>query len=144
MYSFDYLGKYNLSKEEREKVLMAVLKRIRSIGREPLWLHKRRNFHTWAKMEKLYGKGIVWDAIQNLQELKLIQSQGEHKPFIISERGKYVYDRGWVESEINKFDNPKYPLFISIAALLVSILGNEYFWKAIKWLLKSISELMSL
>ena len=143
MYSFDYLGKYSLSKEEREYLLMSALKRIRSVGRKPLWLQKRRNFHIWDKLEKLYGKDIVRDAIQNLLQLKLIQSQGERKPFVISERGKYVYKRGWVESDLNKFANPKYPLFISIAALAVSILGNEYFWKAIKWIIRYTKELLS-
>lgn len=143
MYSFDYLGKYTLSKEERERLLMSVLKRIRNVGREPLWLQKRRNFRTWNKLEKLYGKGVVRDAIQNLLQLKLIQSQGDNKPFVISERGKYVYERGWIESDINKFANPKYPLFISIAALAVSILGNEYFWKAVKWFWKLVIEILS-
>lgn len=140
---FDYLSSYNLSKAEREKLLMSVLKRIRSNGKEPLWLHKKRNFRTWRRIEKLYGKDCVWKIIQQLEKLNLIQSQGKSKPFIVTERGNAYCKRGFIEFEMNKFSNPKYPLIISIAALLVSIFGNEYFWKAVKWIWKYVTELLS-
>ncbi len=136
-------NKYNWSKEEREKLLMVVLKRIRSIGKEPLWLHKRRNEATWNKLSKVYGEYCLRDIIHILEELNLIQSQGANKPFTITERGKEYYKRGWIETKINKYDNPKYPLFISIAALAVSVFSSEYFWKAIHWIHQAIVKLLS-
>ena len=136
---YDHLSNFSLGKEEREKLLMTILGRIRSNGKEPLWLHKRRTESTWNRIAKLYGKDCAWKTIQYLQQLKLIESQGEHKPFIITERGKEYYKRGWIENKINKFDNPKYPLFISIAALIVSVLSSDYFWKAIHFIYQAIS-----
>ena len=131
---FDYLGSYNLSKEERERLLIMVLKRIRNIGIEPKWIKKHRNKSTWKKIEKLYGKGCDCEVIQYLEQLKLIESQGANKPYLITERGKDCCKRGWVEFKINKYDNPKYPLFISVFALIISVISSNRIWTAIKWI----------
>lgn len=139
---YDYLNKYHLSESEKEWLLMIVIKRLYEIGRAPLWLHKRRNIRTWSKLKALYGDDVVRNIFHTLNDLGL--TTHKDKLIVLNERGKAAYKRGWVVLNINKYANPKYPLVISILALIVSALNGQFTWEFIQRLLHIISKLCSL
>lgn len=140
---YDYLAKYHLSAEEREWLLLTVLKRIYAVGREPLFFHKRRNFKTRDKIKALYGEECHHDVIRYLSDLKLIYAKGVHKPYITTERGNAVIKRGWVETKINKIDYNKWAVISSALAVLISFLNGKYTWIGINWVISTIAKLCS-
>jgi len=137
----DYLSKYQLSTDEREWLLMTVLKRLCGIGKEPHWLHKRRNFVTWNKIKRLYGEDCVRDTLHTLREKGLTTTEGNL--IVATERGRAVRKRGWVETKINKFNYNVWTTVISIIAIAVSFFNGTYTWKFIKWVLQVFAELSS-
>lgn len=130
---YRHLSDLGINDEEREKLLIRVLKRIRKIGIEPKWLQKRRNKSTWNDIEKVYGVGSLKNIISDLDRLNLIESQGANKPYLITERGKRCCKRGWIKLKTNKYDNPIYPLIISLLALIISVIGTDRIWIGIAW-----------
>ena len=137
----DYLIGYNIDQEEKERILFLVLKRIRAVGREPRFLQKRRNFKVYGEIRTLYGEKCIGDVLYILKGLGLIKATEPGKPYVITKKGNEFYKRGYISMKINRYSDPKYAIYISAAALAVSILGNDYFWKAIGWIAQKLSAL---
>lgn len=117
---------------EKEYMLYGILRRARWEESEPIFLKRYRNRKFFNKITSIYGNDIISDTYKELRNKGIIEYK--NNGYVLTKRGRAIYKRGWVEYKINKYDNPKYPLLVSITALIISIIGTENIWKGITWI----------
>lgn len=117
---------------EKEYMLYGILRRARWEESEPNFLKRYRNRKFFNKITAIYGNGIISETYKELRKNGVIEYR--NNVYVLTKRGKALYKRGWVEYKINKYDNPKYPLLVSILALIISIIGTDNIWKGITWI----------
>ena len=113
-------------------MLYGILRRARWEEREPQFLKRYRNRKFFNKITAIYGNDIISETYKELRKNGVIEYR--NNVYVLTKRGKALYKRGWVEYKINKYDNPKYPLLVSILALIISIIGTDNIWKGITWI----------
>lgn len=117
---------------EKEYMLYGILRRARWEESEPQFLKRYRNRKFFNKITAIYGNDIISETYKELRKNGVIEYR--NNVYVLTKRGKALYKRGWVEYKINKYDNPKYPLLVSILALIISIIGTDNIWKEITWI----------
>ena len=127
----------SISEREKERIVFSILKRMKRSESEPVLLKKKRNLRLWRKIDTLYGKELLPKFLNELQSKGILEPAKDNKRLIVSDRGKEMYKRGWVYSENHWYDADyvrKYTVIISLIALIVSTIGNENIWKAVKYI----------
>ncbi len=125
-----------ISEREKERIIYSILKRIKRSESEPVFLKKKNNLRLWHKIDTLYGKELRPKFLNELQSNGILEPAKDGKRLVVSDRGKEMYKRGWVNFENHWYDADyvrKYTVIISLIALIVSIIGNENIWKAVKY-----------
>ena len=117
---------------EKEYMLYGILRRARWEESEPQFLKRYRKRKFFNKITAIYGNDIISETYKELRKNGVIEYR--NNVYVLTKRGKALYKRGWVEYKINKYDNPKYPLLVSILALIISIIGTDNIWKGITWI----------
>lgn len=127
---YDYLSGYNLSEEEKERVLISVLKGMRLIlKRQPVWLRKYINKRFLGKIDKVYGDKCLSNAINSLKYGGYLGVTPDNKRFFVTERGRVAIRRGWVNKNLlwyNTGKANKYAIIISIIAILLTAAQLAY------------------
>lgn len=117
---------------EKEYMLYGILKRVKWEKYEPSFIRKYRNRKFFNRIINIYGDEVVREAYNTYLNSDIICY--ENNVYTLTKKGKELYRRGWVESKINKYENPIYPLIISIIALFISIIGNENIHSFLEWI----------
>jgi len=132
------LSKYRIDENERERLLFSVLKRIYLSEKETIkFFQKYRNDKLYGRIERTYGKESINDLCSHLAQSELISAEPGTR-YTLTNKGIERYKRGWIDKKINKYENPKYAILISILALIISVLFNNHFWEAVIWIWNKI------
>lgn len=126
-----------ISEREKERIVYSILKRIKRSESEPVFLKRKNNLRLWSKIDTIYGKELLPKFLSELQSNGILEPAKDNKRLIVSDRGKELYKRGWIYSENHWYDADyvrKYTVIISLIALIVSTIGNENIWKAVKYI----------
>jgi hypothetical protein len=124
----DYLRKYNLSEDEKEKTAYAFLRQIRK---------GKPNAKFWNSYNTLHKDGFMQDFLEHLKSEEVLDVNEKDRKYILSKKGEMMYKRGWVYVGKKWYDEDrvrKYALIISLLALIISVIGNDNIWKGIKYL----------
>ena len=126
----DYLGKYHLKENEKEKIAFAFIKQIK---------RGKGNADFWNSYNVLYDDNFVSNFLENMSTDGFLSAKDGR--YILTERGKKVYKRGWIYHERKWYDADiirKYSFILSVIAILLSIIGTEnlragiiYLWQLI-------------
>ena len=120
--------KYNLSDTEKEKIAFSFVRKLRK--------NKNRKTDFWKNYNTLYDNDFVNCFLEEMEDSEIIKDNGKRQ-YGLTEKGEKMYKRGWIYYERHWFDDGfirKYTFIISIIALLISIIGNNNIWSAVKFL----------
>ena len=127
----DGLLSYKMSDDEKELVLMMVLKRLSRPRWEIRPVRKRRNKRAWKWIDETFGNGCSSDAFSLLCEKGLATVTGD-KRYTITQRGKECIKRGYIF--LRKDKTAKRANTIAIVAVILATLLNPNFWNILKWI----------
>lgn len=120
----DYLQSFELTDEEKERILFSFLKRVRySSWHIPRCARKYLNKRSYIKIGNIYGEYCVEKALDQLVYMRLITTKDQK--YVITLRGKEALKRGWVYKDCRWFSTnkaSKYAIIISAFALLLTVL----------------------
>lgn len=139
----DYeLNKLRLNPKEQEKLLLEALRRIKynegsNVLLRKIYQYRRKRFQN--KMLYTYGSGSLGALLSSLKGRKLIDAP-EGQPFKITERGKIVLKRGFVDFEPEK-PYEKYMAWCGVAAIPIGLFSSEIRSGA-KWIWQVLSDLL--
>ena len=133
----------NFSDTEKERLAYSLLKRIRLSEKwySGLLMSKRRDKKFNNKCILIYGNQFISDFLKQMQEDGILDINSENKRYIVSQKGRELYKRGWLYHERRWYDADyirKYTFIISLTALFLSIIGTDnlrnfiiYIWKSV-------------
>jgi hypothetical protein len=126
-----------ISEKEKERIVYSILKRMKGSRLEPEHLKRKRRLKLWHKIDTVYGNELRLRLLNEMQRDGILEPDPINKHLILSKRGNEMLKRGWIYYERYWYDADyvrKYTVIISIIALIVSTIGNETIWKAVKYI----------
>lgn len=115
----DYLNKYKMNDEDKERVLMVTLRRIGHSHLLPKFYVRKKNLDAWRWIDDTFGEGCSSDAVAALDNLGLIKGN-PGKTYELSEKGRLYLRRGYVIHE--KKNYARRVNIISIASASIALL----------------------
>lgn len=124
---------------EKERALFAILKRARTEYLEPRFIRTVHSKIVFKRITDIYGKDILTKLYKELTDDNILEYKNGF--YILTAGGKRIIKRGYVHIKVSKYASPEYSFYISVLALIVSVLSSEYFWKAIRLIRQGIEAL---
>lgn len=117
---------------EKERALFSIVKRARTEHIEPSAIRNIRNRIVFKRITDIYGKDMLSDLYMELIKSGVIEYRDGF--YRLTDRGRRILKRGYVHIKVSKFASPEYSFYISVLALIVSLLNGEFLWKAVRFI----------
>lgn len=130
------LDKYFIDDDDKEQLLFSILKEL---GRSDFRKDYRINLN--KRIVDTYGSDAHKDLYHILIDRGLIEQTSGERVYKTTNKGALCLKRGYVFKDIKWYNKPKYAIYISIAALAISILNGSALYDFVNWIIGKSEQL---